>query len=363
MASKIATMTDIAKAAGVSQSTVSMILNGKGTSFPPETISRVLNTASSMNYHIRHRQSSSSARTIMVISAQATNPYYLNMLQGIERASAESDIRVLAVFTYHDSEKEASFLKFAIEHRLTGVIFLYAPDNEEAYSETAAALPIISVSDRASIFPGDVIQLNNFNAGVLAAEHLLNLGHKKLAVLSHRGKGKSSSSRDTRISGIISAVSGKIPDSDLLILTSNDPPTGYLDENGFHYHVGYSLAQNKKLYSCGITGIICVNDLVAYGAIDAISSKGYRVPEDFSVIGSDNLLYSGMSRVSLSTIEHHADAIAESAFSSLMMRVNSAVPSQSSAVRVQIQNEPSLIIRSSTAAVRTHELAVPPQNT
>ena len=80
------------------------------------------------------------------------------------------------------------------------------------------------------------------------------------------------------------------------------------------------MAQNKKIFQNDITGLICVNDLMAYGVMDALIAKGYRIPEDFSVIGSDNLLFSGMSRVSLTSIEHHTDILAQSALTTLLNR-------------------------------------------
>ncbi len=354
MCAKNATMRDIAKAANVSQSTVSMILNGKSASFPTATIERVLNTAAAMNYTYRRPAPAPTNSTILVITVQFTNPYYATMLQGIDRASKTQNINVVTACTYHDPATEEMLLQMAIDHKYMGVIFVYPPDNEEFFQRAKVRIPIVTICDRASNVDGDIVELNNFHAGVLAARHLLDQGHVNIAVLTHSSD-RSTTSRATRVAGILSEIKQVLPEDHMLLLSGNNSKSGYLTENSFHYHVGYSLAQSKKLYQGNITGIICVNDMLAYGVMDALIEKGYRIPEDFSVIGSDNLLFSSMSRVSLTTIEHYPDVVAQSALTTLLNRVR--IPGASlSSTRFQVQCQPSLIVRGSTGPVRSHDL-------
>ena len=358
MRSKGTTMRDIAKAADVSQSTVSMILNGKSSSFPAATIEKVLNTAAAMNYSYHRAVPTPSSNTVLVITVQLTNPYYAAMQQSVDRAATSQSINVFTACSYHDPENEATFLQMAIDQNLLGVIFLYPPDNEEAFQRARSRIPVVTICDRSSNIDGDIIELNNFRAGALAAKHLLDLGHVNIAVLTHSSD-RSTTSRATRVAGILSEIKQVLPEDHLLLLTGNNSKSGYLTEKSFHYHVGYTLAQNKRLYTSNITGLICVNDMLAYGVMDALIEKGYRIPEDFSVIGSDNLLFSGMSRVSLTTIEHHPDVIAESALTTLLNRVRMA--SSYASTRFQVQCQPSLLVRGSTGPVRTTELAETPR--
>lgn len=357
MCAKSATMRDIAKAANVSQSTVSMILNGKSSSFPTATIERVLNTAAAMNYTYRKPAPHPSSGTVLVITIQYTNPYYANMQQSIDRAAKAQSISVVSGCTYHDPDTEAELLKMALERKYMGVIFLYPPDNEEAFRNAQKHIPIVTICDRSSNVTGDIVELNNFHAGVLAARHLLDLGHVNIAVLTHSSD-RSTTSRATRVAGILSEIEQDLPEDHLLLLTGNNSKTGYLSENSFHYQVGYSLAQSKKLYQGNITGLICVNDMLAYGVMDALTEKGYRIPEDFSVIGSDNLLFSNMHGVSLTTIEHYPDVVAQSALTTLLNRVR--IPGASlTTTRFQVQCQPALLVRGSTGPVRTHPLPEP----
>lgn len=189
----------------------------------------------------------------------------------------------------------------ALEHHYLGVIFLYPPDNDAAYANANTRIPIVTICDRSSHVTGDIVELNNFEAGALAARHLLELGHKNIAVLSSTSV-RSTTSRATRVAGVLSEVRKVLSEDHLLILSGNSGSTDMLQEKSSHYQMGHTLAQNKKIFQRNITGLICVNDLVAYGAMDALISRGYRFQEDFSVIGSDNLLFSSMPQVSLTTI-------------------------------------------------------------
>ena len=110
MCAKKVTMHDIAKAADVSQSTVSLILNGKSASFPPATIEKVLSTAASMHYSLPQTSPSFGGRTVLVITVQLTNPYYAAMQQGIDRAAFPHAINVITSCSYHDPALEESFL-------------------------------------------------------------------------------------------------------------------------------------------------------------------------------------------------------------------------------------------------------------
>ena len=354
MCAKSATMRDIAKAANVSQSTVSMILNGKSSSFPDATIERVLQTAAAMNYTYRRPSIKPARGTVLVITVQYTNPYYARMQQGIDRAAKQQNINIVSGCTYHDPETEAELLNTAMDNKYLGIIFMYPPDNEEAFHRAHQHIPIVTICDRSNNVGGDIVELNNFHAGALAARHLLDLGHVNIAVLTHSSD-RSTTSRATRIAGILSEIRQNLPEDHLLLLAGNNSKAGYLSENSFHYQVGYSLAQSRKLYQGNITGLICVNDMLAYGVRDALIEKGYRIPEDFSVIGSDNLLFSNMAGVSLTTIEHYPDTVAQSALTTLLNRIQLS-GSISNAARFQVRCQPSLLIRGSTGPVRTYDL-------
>lgn len=352
MNGKRATMQDVAEMAGVSQSAVSMILNQRYEAFPSETVERVLEAAKAANYQMRRRSGGvARSRHILAIAVQATNPYYAELLQSLDRAAIPQGIRVTAVSTYHNPELEADALALAVQQHYLGVIFLYPADGAEAYEKANARLPVVTVCDRSSRVHGDIVEMNHFEAGVIAAEHLLSLGHRRIAVLSHVSD-RNTTAGATRLAGILSEIE-KHTDQPPLVLSRDESWDRILSDKSYHYQTGFELAKEPQIRERGITGLICVNDLMAYGAIAALAEQGLRVPEDISVIGSDNILFSQLERVSLTTIEYHPDVVARAALATLLNRTDLTSEEQvwSGIARFQVQCQPTLVIRGSTGPV------------
>lgn len=353
MSGKRVTMRDIAEMAGVSQSAVSMILNQRYDAFPEETVQRVLEAAKSANYQMRKRAGRTArSRHILAITVQVTNPYYAEMLQSLDRAAIAQGIRITAVSTYHHPELEADALDMAIRQHYLGVIFLYPADGTEAYERANAQIPIVTICDKSSRVHGDIVEMNHFEAGAIAADHLISMGHRRIAVLSHASD-RNTTAGATRLAGILAEIRKHGDQQPPLILTHADSWSNMLNERSYHYQTGYDLAQDPQIAEKGITGLICVNDLMAYGAIDALARQGCRVPEDLSVIGSDDILFSQMERVSLTTIEYHPDVVARAALTTLLNRTDLSTEEQiwAGIARFQVQCQPTLVIRGSTGPV------------
>ncbi len=353
MPPKRVTMTDIAKAAGVSQSTVSNILGrNRASSFPQETVTRVLTTAEKLGYQPQHRQSKANilaSRRILVLATRLTNPYYPSILQSIEREAHKNGLHVVCGDTYHRPELEKDYLDMALDMNFLAVIYLFPPDNPQALERALKHLPIITICDNMPDSKADQVELNNYRSGCIAAEHLLSLGHQSIAVLSTPMD--RSLARLSRVQGAQNLISAS--DSGTLHIISDLVDTteeALAAEKNFDYAVGYHLAQDPNLVKCGATAIIAVNDMVAIGAIDTLLEKGFRVPEDYSIIGFDNLFHTGLERISLTTVDPHADMLAQSAMDVLLHRLNIRTPnSLVSNMRFKAECQPRLIVRKSTA--------------
>ncbi|MDR3220597.1 MAG: substrate-binding domain-containing protein, partial [Candidatus Accumulibacter sp.] len=120
------------------------------------------------------------------------------------------------------------------------------------------------------------------------------------------------------------------------------------DNMEIEYSVGYELAR-KCFANTKITAFIAINDMVAYGVIDAVRDAGLKVPEDYSVCGFDNILPSRFTGVSLTTVEHYMWDKGHNAFDILYAKM-SGVASNRNITRVEFKHQ--LIVRSSTAPPR-----------
>ena len=263
MSGKRVTMRDIAEMAGVSQSAVSMILNQRYDAFPEETVQRVLEAAKSANYQMRKRTGRAArSRHILAITVQVTNPYYAEMLQSLDRAAIAQGIRITAVSTYHHPELEADALDMAIRQHYLGVIFLYPADGTEAYERANAQIPIVTICDKSSRVHGDIVEMNHFEAGAIAADHLISMGHRRIAVLSHASD-RNTTAGATRLAGILAEIRKHGDQQPPLILTHADSWSNMLNETSYHYQTGFDLAQDPQNAEKGITGLNCLNQLMA----------------------------------------------------------------------------------------------------
>ena len=167
------TMQDVARLAGVSQTTVSLILNqawpGRA-SFPQETIDRVYAAAEQLSYKPKHAPlPEQNSKTIMVLMANPNNPYYTAMLSSIEDACYSGGYQVVSCCTYHNMEVEQQYLQMAMGQNYLGVILLSPPDNPRFLETVSPRLPMVIICDRLSRLETDIVELNNRLAGEMAA--------------------------------------------------------------------------------------------------------------------------------------------------------------------------------------------------
>ena len=350
-----ATMRDVARLAGVSQSTVSLVLNqADHGSIPPETRQKVLEAAKELHYDKPARTRSKGqpkSGAILVLAGSMTNPYYPYMLQGLERAAAGEHLHLLACCTHHRAEEERAFLELAVRQRHLAAIYLYPPEDEAFAQQMNLRLPVLAICDKRKGSRLDLIELNNYQAGVLAAEHVIGLGHRRIAVLA--AEPDRNLARINRIKGITACAAAHGLEDQLTVLTRL-PDGGELDGGtlgeGDDYRAGYRLARYPERYFPGCTALIAINDMQAIGALDGLLYSGRNVPEEISVVGFDNLLFAGVSRISLTSVDHHPDVLAQAAMDLLRHRITPESRGHwLSAARFQVDCAPRLVMRNSTA--------------
>lgn len=356
---KKVTSTDIAKAAGVSQATVSMVLNKKyNVSFSKATIEKVEQAAKELGYTVprqRSRKSAKNSRLIVVFCPTLTNPYYVMLLQGIEAVAKEKGYGVFVCNTQRELKIEEQYLRMMHSVSPAGIIYTCNPSNAfmEQVEEIAAKIPLVVISNRDKV-KVDAISQDNTKVGSLMARHLLDLGHREVAFIAPPLT-KRQAQRSRRVEGFVREYEKEGLSQSVIIKAADDIWDEVLPSVDSEYRIGYNLTKELLAETRKITAIAGLNDMIAFGIIDALQEEKLKVPNDVSVIGCDNIIFGRMSQMSLTTIEHFVPLKGRDACDIIMRKIESAhnpYIDMEPTSTYHIEYEPKLIVRKTTAYVK-----------
>lgn len=289
------TMTDIAALAGVSQTTVSLVLNdAMGARLSDHTRERVLTAAKQLGYRLNKREtarpSAMSATVIgFMVDEMSTDPWCAIALDGVREKAWEYGLTVSVAVTRGDAEMEqaahAQFLNQPLLGLIYGTIQTRQITAVPAFSRLPTVLLNCYAADRSlpSIAPGEVL------GGRTATERLIRAGHTRIGLIE--GEVWMDAMRD-RLKGYRQALaSHEIPFDANLVRPGNwEPSAGYTQT-----HEMMKLAQPP-------TAIFCANDLMALGCFEALKELGLRIPEDVAVVGYDDREIAQFMRPALTTV-------------------------------------------------------------
>ncbi|BDF59242.1 LacI family transcriptional regulator [Christensenellaceae bacterium] len=344
------TMADIAAEVGVSQSAVSIILSGrKDISFADETIDKVHAACSKLGYKSARSLSRINSKTIMIMSENLTIPYYALLTQQIENTAHLHGYKSFICNTNRNKDFEIAYLEMATKMDVAGIICLTHPHCPEKFSEVSKKIPVIAVCDRVENLSVDIVEMDNYKASILLIDHLVELGHKKIMLLT--ASPDINIGRQFRLKGLKHQMTHYgLADSFAMRVKDVDwksEMAGLVDD----YTIGYELMQDPAILKEGFTAFIGMSDLVSRGIADALIEKGKRIPEDFSICGYDNLLYARLLPVSLTTIDHHIEQKGLLAFELLqrqMKILNNREDMDFQEARIKLEHPPVLVVRKST---------------
>lgn len=348
---KKATSQAVAKLAGVSQSTVSLILNGsEKIFFSDATKERVLAAAQELGYKLPGRKKKSSSkqtRLFLVLTPTLANPYYSELIQELESYADQCGYRVIVCNTFRKSELE----KYYLEHfnKVSGIIYTFLPSFPHMIEQLAQSLPVVIIGEKQDNLAVCSIELSNIKAGALVAEHLYQLGHRQYMFISTPFN-RFTLAREQRLDGmrnfwsahdLSDCVQVVVPEEQSEIETTAYP-------RPYEFETGRQLTLDLLDKGCAATAFIGVNDMTALGIIAALKERGLRIPEDYSVCGFDNIFVGSITSPSLTTIDHHLKVRCKAA---LDMTIDSASKSDDPGVIPlvhKIEYAPQLIARAST---------------
>lgn len=366
------TLKQVAELSGFSPASVSMILNNRlDVSFSEDTVRRVKEAADKLGYsrkaEAQGRQRSLGAKLIAVLCPNISNPYYSTLVQSIEQAAWEKGFRILVFDTYRSASVEDQVLELLECADIGGLIFTILPQPTEHFARATRGLPTVVIGDKGSALSVDMVEMDNFSAGVLIARHLIELGHERIAYISTT-LDEVNSVRLKRLQGIQETFRSLCPQGRVLVRSRSIQPEEELNDLHIEHRVGHELAKECLAASKvpgsafeALSAFVAVNDMVAYGVIDAIREEGLSVPEDFSVCGIDNIFPSSLNPIALTTVDNYIVNKGHNAFSMLYAKIMGARAELAGReegkpeVITRIEYPPRLIVRASTGRARGTE--------
>lgn len=332
-------MKDIGERAGVSQATVSLVLNGIANArVAPATRKRVIQAAEALGYIKASRLGPSASDTGVVgllIDEVSTTPFAMPFIEGARDAAALNRCIVAVFCTRSDPELEAAALDALARTNLVGVIYTTLITHLAHPPERLNAIPtvLLNCHDRkrafSAVLPSDV------HGAYAATEALLRAGHRRIAHLA--GEGWLGATRD-REQGYRQALTDwNVPVEPDLIMRGGWTVTG-----------GRELAGQLFGRARPPTALFCFNDRMAIGAYDAARMHGLRIPEDVSIVGYDDEDLASYMVPPLSTVVLPHDEMARRAVATLIAERNGAATKTHHRVKI----ESPLVLRASIAPPR-----------
>lgn len=327
------TIYDVARLAGVSTATVSRALNDSGQ-IAPGTRLTIEAAVEQLGYRpntIARSLVTKATHTIALLLPDISNPFYASLVSGIQQHALKSGNTMLLCMTEGDAEQEEQYLSLLRAKQVDGALvdgLVLPPERIARFVEDG--FPIVCLDRDVNSPSVPLVQVDNRLGARLAIDHLLSLGHTRIAHVM----GAQSRISEERLAGygaslaaVGIAVSGRL-----------------VQRGGFTEEGGYTATKRLLESDVELTAVFAANDLSALGAITAIVAHGKRVPDDVSVVGFDDLRLASFTSPPLTTVQQPAFEIGEHAAQILLDRIKGAAPGG-----LRFLHPPTLVVRESTA--------------
>lgn len=332
---KSPTMREVAQLAGVSIQTVSHVVNQTG-SISSVTRDRVLQAIETLNYRrnpIARSMRTRETRLIGLLVLDITNPVLSIIASTVEAVAYDREYSVLLYNVRHDPQRERQSLETFAERLVDGVIIVNAMDREQTFTWLeAGTIPTVLV-DCLSTATLPSVAVDNVYGAYLATQHLIELGHRRVA---HLAGALTLEVARQRVRGYEQAMAEHGLMEHIRVIS----PVNYR----WDYQSGYLSMQSILQQPERPTAIFAAGDQMAIGAYRALAEAGLRVPQDMSVVGFDDIEASSYTIPPLTTIRQPLEDIATNAFELLLNLLDPKKPPQTT----QVILPPELIVRKST---------------
>ncbi len=329
---KRVSITDVAREAGVSPMTVSRVVRGK-EDVSDETRARVLEWIERLGYQpnaIARGLVTQRTGTIGLIVPYIVNPFFSDIALAVETEVYEENFNIFLCNTSEDPKHEIDILKSLQEKRVDGIILCSSRLTDDELREAITDFPVVVLVNR--YLPDtdtSAVMVDDFTGGYVAAKHLLSRGHEKVGYLA--GPATSQGGK-VRVDGFNATLDeAKVPrNPDWQV---ECPPT--IEE-------GFRQASELITRFPEITALVCYNDIVAIGALQACVALQRNIPSDIAVVGFDDIPMAALVTPALTTCRVPRFELGIRAANLLLTKLDNA---QANAEKVVLR--PELVVRDS----------------
>lgn len=322
-------MREIARKLGVSISTVSRALS-KPEMVRPELRDLILKTAREMDYkpnRIARAMVRGQSDLVGILVPDITNPFFPAIVRGVEDEAHKHGLNLIVCNSDGHVEKEKQYLHSLHDLAVAGIIVASASRHDAYVAQLAADVPVV-VMDRKITAPlVTEVNVDNYGGSKAVVDHLADLGHRKLLYLAGPPL---VSTAEERLHGFRDGCHVHHIACDVVCA-------------GFGIDDGYAAMQKAESVLDGATGVVCANDLCAFGALARLADIGVSVPGQLSVTGFDDIAFARIFSPSLTTVRQPTYEMGRRAVKAILdMRSGHAA-------RQPIVLSAQLVVRSSTA--------------
>ncbi len=281
----MSTISEVAKRAGVSTMTVSRVINGTGYT-SAETRARVESAIDELGYvpnALARQLRSKQTKTIALIVSDISNPFFTTIARGVEDFFVGHGFTVMYCNSDESEVEEEHYLLALIERQVDGILLVPARSSGESFRLLKAhKVPVVVLDRRVDADEVDSVRCDSEAGAYALGRHLLELGHRRIAVLT--GRTTVSTSID-RVAGVRRALEEAGLTLDESLVRYGEYNYGKGNQADGHRMATEVLSQPGERP----TAIFCANNFIAFGAIRALREAGVKVPDDMSVVAFDDL--------------------------------------------------------------------------
>ena len=309
---------EIAREAGVSIATVSNVIN-KSYKVTEKTKKRVGDIIQKYNYRINIGASSLRSKVsklIGVIVPEISNPFFSKLNDEIEKYASEIGYSIVICNNNYDYKKDIEHIEILVSRNVDGLIMVPSMEDKKVIMPAIQSnIPVVLINRKIEQRNCDAVVLDAYKADLDLVDYLTSLGHKKILYMNAEPELFVS---QIRLKGYADGLkkSGLVLKKELII-----------QADGFKYSDGYDFIKKILELKDRPTAILAYNDMLAIGLLKAFLEAGYKIPEDYSILGFDNINIDDYLAVKLTSVAIGLKAIAKQAVDILMERIrNKNIP-------------------------------------